>query len=416
MKKGIQKTISVALSGLLLSSGLLATTACALPNPASVAKSAAKSATKAAVQQTAHQVEKEATKAVAQASADAKAYDAKAKQVPTDGFYSSKLNAQQKKVYQSIVSGITDKQKSIAVLDINNSEQEAVFNAVFAENPQFFYCNRKAGWKKRDDGTKKTTYFDPTYNEYLGKDATFNSAVDQFLAGAPKSGSDYDKVLYVHDKIVADTSYVLGKGSAYDCLVNHSANCEGHSFATKLLLNKLGVTCRIVSGSSLNAQGAWENHMWTVVTVDGKDYILDTTWDNPAGKAPNFVSQRYFLCSKDQLAKTHKPKDPANIASCTNTDINWYKKNGLYFDTYEASKTKLPDIVANSVNKGEYNVAVQYASEAECKKALDDLFEKGAVYDILEKANSKTGNKIDTEISWDPTTVLNVCVLNLQKA
>ena len=124
-------------------------------------------------------------------------------------------------------------------------------------------------------------------------------AAKQILDAAPKTGSDYDKALFVHDYLVAHTSYDL-QGSlqdsfqlchtAYGALVNHSAVCMGYTAAYQYLLRELGVYCRSASGmvkDSARSSLAKEypqldgSHAWNCVELDGEYYWVDVTWDDP---------------------------------------------------------------------------------------------------------------------------------------
>ena len=67
---------------------------------------------------------------------------------------------------------------------------------------------------------------------------------------------DYYDVFYTH--------------CAYGAFANRSCVCQGFAHAFKLLMDKLGVDCRVISSLE---------HDWNAVKIDGSWFVLDTTWD-----------------------------------------------------------------------------------------------------------------------------------------
>lgn len=329
-------------------------------------------------------------------------------------YYSSQLTSKEKQAYNKICNGIKNEEAKISVPVLDASSHTKVFKAVFAEHPEFYYANRAAHW----NGTDDEMYFRPTYNSYKGTQSQVKAAADKFLTGAPRNGSDYDKELYVHDKLVNETTYQLNRPGIYNSLINHVGNCEGYSFAMQYLLSELGVKCRVVEGRAYRQDGSSESHMWNVVRLNGKDYVLDATWDDAIGQAHSgyFVSHRYFNRTKDQMASDHVPNNASEWSTCTNADSDYFKKNGLYFSTYEDAKKSLADIVKKDLDKNDYNIALQFGSRAEAEKALNALGPNFGILDYVKTANQTANNKAsDSSVSWDTSTSQNVVILFLQK-
>ncbi len=79
---------------------------------------------------------------------------------------------------------------------------------------------------------------------------------------------------------------------AYALFRNGRAVCDGYSGAYNLLLKLEGIECYALSNS---------DHIWTVATLDGKSYHIDTTW----GDASNGVDYSYFAMTADLSWKHH---------------------------------------------------------------------------------------------------------------
>ena len=69
--------------------------------------------------------------------------------------------------------------------------------------------------------------------------------------------------------------------------------CDGYTGAYNLLLKLEGIDCTALSNNS---------HIWTVATLDGTDYHIDTTWGD-SGPAPNYD---YFAMTAEESWQHHR--------------------------------------------------------------------------------------------------------------
>ena len=116
--------------------------------------------------------------------------------------------------------------------------------------------------------------------------------------------SDIDKVKFVNDYIVQNTSYSDQTNgsphSAYTALAERKAVCQGYALLTQQMLTALGVESLYVVGY---ADGV--GHAWNLVKLEGQWYHLDTTWNDPLPDRGKSVRYDYFLVTDSQLAKDH---------------------------------------------------------------------------------------------------------------
>lgn len=153
----------------------------------------------------------------------------------------------------------------------------------------------------------------------------------RFLQGLP-DGSDFEKELWIHDKLIRQTTYVRGVKTIEETLKTRQADCMGYSRTMAALLDTAGISCRTITGTA--GDGA---HMWNVVTLDGTPYLLDTTWDDPGdGKAP---IHRYFNVSAERMSADHTPDREyrAQWNACTSMQENYYVRLGLSYTTVPAA-------------------------------------------------------------------------------
>ena len=78
----------------------------------------------------------------------------------------------------------------------------------------------------------------------------------------------------------------------YSLFHSGTAVCDGYTGAYNLLLKLEGIDCTALSNNS---------HIWTVATLDGTDYHIDTTWGD-SGPAPNYD---YFAMTAEESWQHH---------------------------------------------------------------------------------------------------------------
>ncbi len=228
--------------------------------------------------------------------------------------------------------------------------------------------------------------------------------------------SEYDKELAIHDFIVNSCSYShsdnndMTEYKAYGALVNHKAVCEGYSRATALLLKCCGIETNLISGHADSANAAdpsnpdgggsedtiispdgkvMDGHMWNQVKIDNVWYNLDTTWDDPL-IVPEELNHTYFNVDDAILEKNHK-WDTADAKGCTSLDANYYKKNGIYFESDAEFKDYIKNYLADG-NRDTLECAVTNAITDE--EAMSFIFEYEGIGRYLISTSGVDGYEI----------------------
>lgn len=93
---------------------------------------------------------------------------------------------------------------------------------------------------------------------------------------------------YDHDADDSSISHL-----PYGLFLNGTAVCDGYTGAYNLLLKLEGIDC---------TSAMTESHIWTVATLDGETYHIDTTWGDVGAQA----SLLYFAMSPEFSATIHK--------------------------------------------------------------------------------------------------------------
>lgn len=289
--------------------------------------------------------------------------------IVASNFSSSRFSSKSQEAYQALIKAIQKKQPQVDIPNINLNERNQFNSVLRYEHPEFFFL------KKIKPGTLHTYPDGDQYEEiHLEYDTNAQKALQSFLAQAPRNGSDYNKELYVHNRLVKETEFQSQSSydndncqAVYDCLVNHQAGYAGYAYAMKVLLNQLGISCEVLHGKSSNG----EAFMWNRVTLNGKDYLTDTALDDPldtSGSQP-IIYYQYFNLSQKEMDRDHIPDRPEEEASCVYTDQGYYKKNGLYFTSVEDAESAMKELL-----KTETVVAVQLETQDMAKQVLTDFF------------------------------------------
>lgn len=146
--------------------------------------------------------------------------------------------------------------------------------------------------------------------------------------------SDFEKELILHDYLVDFISYdenppALGSTyTIYGGLTEGEAVCHGYAEAMQVMGYLAGLDIRLVLGDAY-VNGKKIGHAWNMITIDGKNYHLDTTWDDPLmPSGQEVVSHTYFNVSDGVMMKDHQ-WDLKSYPIADATTYNYYVYNKM---------------------------------------------------------------------------------------
>ncbi|MDO4399492.1 MAG: MBG domain-containing protein [Coriobacteriia bacterium] len=150
------------------------------------------------------------------------------------------------------------------------------------------------------------------------------------MAGVNPDWNAEQKALYLHDYLDTHCQYDLtySNYNAYNALIDHSAVCQGYSEAYNYLLSLVGVECDVISSDILD-------HAWNLVTIDGTQYYVDCTWDDPAGNGmASYVRHGNMLRSKAGIiSEGHASSSTESFeqvyTEAENVATDWYNSSGV---------------------------------------------------------------------------------------
>ena len=262
-------------------------------------------------------------------------------------YYYNQLDVYAKAIYEAIENNIGGLRLGNYTINVNydfsellkkpNGEQELkksyddAINAINLDIPNLFYIDFSKIYLNIETTTK---LLGTTYKLYMTPQNGSNYFLSSFTSQEQveeaikiveslrdnviklANGNTYNKLQSVHDWIIDHMSYEslgLNRASVYGALVENKGVCEAYARVYKYILDKVGITNILVTGTATNSNGETEDHMWNYVLLNEKWYAVDPTWDDPiiygGGVAEYDLKHRYFLIGSNELFKNHVQKN-----------------------------------------------------------------------------------------------------------
>lgn len=145
---------------------------------------------------------------------------------------------------------------------------------------------------------------------------TLRMRVDQILDmlhGQPKG---YWQLRKLYDYMVESIDYMddvskvnnlknLEARTVTGPLLSHLGVCAGYAKAFKLVCDQLGIGCFYLRGKGFG-NGAWGNHGWNVVYLEGAFYHVDVTFERGRYESTGKNDHRYFLRGDAAMDDDHR--------------------------------------------------------------------------------------------------------------
>ncbi len=229
-------------------------------------------------------------------------------------------------------------------------------------------------------------------SDFAARLAAAEAAANDILAGMDQSASDYDKVLYLHDWLCKNVSYVASEDATdqtiYGALVARQAVCSGYCNAFRYLLGKLGIEAGTVKGTA-----GGQSHAWNNVKIGDEWYYCDVTWDDQEGEGGDYISYNWFCVTSEEMRRQHTPNADAVMPDATAAAYNYYVYNGYQMESW--SEARLIEILSAQASRP--TMTVRCADDATYQQMEDVLFTQNEVIRILREAGVSADSMRYTE-------------------
>ena len=295
----------------------------------------------------------------------------------------SLLDKKEQAVYEALYRGICEKQEHIALpYEVDGDTYSKVYCILEKEEGRFFYLGstyytaekvRQAQIAYRKD----VAIFDQMNGDFTNAEL---EAIDEISGGS----TDYEKVLAINDYLVKNCRYITGEdaeysSTAYGCLVEKRANCEGYAKTFCVLASDFGLESILVTGKTDKG----ENHAWNQVKVDGEWYNIDVTWaDNDNGDE---VRHAYFLCNDEDFSETHMQNTSDFVPfECTADENNYYIKNRLFVEEEADAR----HIIQKSLENGQNTIEMKFADQTLYSDFKEKYIKKQGIFELIDDSGA----------------------------
>jgi len=259
--------------------------------------------------------------------------------------------------YDQIAAGVAD---SLEVIEIYNGvnaismdEVAMVMDLYRRDYAQHFWIGNTYSTSYNAETCVSVTMTYILSGEELAEaQEAFEEAVEAILAELTDDMSEYERELYLHDKLASMITYVSGTHAhnAYGALVEGKAVCEGYAEAFQYLLRCAGIQSFLAIGASIDpGTGTSVGHEWNYVRIDGKYYHVDLTW-NDQGED---LYHAYFNQTDTVMSKDHAITAVTYTLPVCNSDSAFYfQGKSEYLSSFDAAA------IGNMLKENGYSVHV----------------------------------------------------------
>ncbi len=306
---------------------------------------------------------------------------------------------------------------------LHEAELHFVISAFVFDNPQVFWIDSSFSYYTSSSETYlqvASTMSAQAAEDNLKK---MHAGLKAMFSGLPGNLSQFDRELYVHDKLIEVCKYAdeeqrtdgnINVYTSLGAIVDGVAVCEGYSRATQLMLSLLGIESYCVYGRGNN-----ELHMWNSVNLDGDWYYTDVTWDDKGQDGASYnhfnitteqlLSDRSILPLYEELSSDEIVGEGSSavnfnifIPDCDSDTMSFYSHNSVTVTGFdEENINSIAQAMVDAVNSNKEEIYLYIDPYyLDYEDASNNLFYSGdyAIFTCIDKANTMlSGNAISNE-------------------
>ena len=267
--------------------------------------------------------------------------------------YYSMLTAKEKDIYSQLYEELSKGSQKFEckVKGVSADQLTKAIDAVLNDHPELFWIDNQYEYTyDPDDGSIQDISFDffdfaNTPDKLQNAKVAFEKAADDILDGARSQPFMVERERAIHDYICKNTTYDESapyNQSAYSVIVLHRSVCAGYSRAFQYLMNRAGLTCYYVPGTTTDSSIAGEDgaHAWNIVYLDGEYYNIDVLWDDTASETYGESVYPFFNLPDGEFLYHARVEMALKLPKCTGTR---YKYSNYFGKTVEAGDLVFED-------------------------------------------------------------------------
>lgn len=227
-----------------------------------------------------------------------------------EGYARSLLDGEARAAYDGLCSAAEDWRVGEEILlasPVPARAMQAAYDALLLDRAEFYWlrCEIPAG--ERADRFTLGVGEGLTLPEARERQRQIDAAAAALLDGMENLPAP-EAAVRVHDALLRRVSYEEGAqggdaGSLYGGLVRGGGVCGAYSRGYQYLMQRLGVPCAFLSGTSVRGIP----HAWNAVRLEDGWYYVDATWDDLPDEA-GYLYHDYLLVTLEEISLEHFPE------------------------------------------------------------------------------------------------------------
>lgn len=280
-----------------------------------------------------------------------------------NSYYYNKLNDGQKKIYESIANAVKNFQSEFPIRDYvadnkeNFAQEVSIAIAAFInDHPEVFYIESQystytlSGFNG-DIGYIKLNYTESTLEDVNSKIEIIKQKIQEYITGT-ENLSDYEKELYIHDKLAQSVTYSdledlpRAYHTAEGPFLENIGVCDGFTKTLQILYDQLGIDSIIVLGVLDD-----NPHAWNLVNIEDNWYHVDLTSSRSIVEETGIITHAYFNLSDERMKKIATFDNPELLPKADSLDYNYYIYNDYVVYSTDDMSGKLNEIYQDFKDK-----------------------------------------------------------------
>ena len=323
------------------------------------------------------------------------------------------LDGEKQKIYLEVLDALTGMKSGVPLSTLDKSVLDVVFACVMNDHPELFYTDGYQYTEYTIGGTVTGLTFSGKYSMTDAEAEQAKLMIEQRLAECfqqvPLHEDEYSTVRYLYEWLIDHTEYdrtAENNQNIRSVFLQGRSVCQGYAKAMQYMLQKAGIQCVLVTGFTNG-----ERHGWDLVRVNGEYYYLDPTWGDASyasggsesaldGFVPP-INYDYFLVTTDEITRTHSIEKVVELPLCTAVDDNYFVREGLFFDSYDAARLAL--VFGSEATREAGYVTLKCGSSEAYEQMMRTLIESQAVFDFVDRQGESiayTSNEEQRTISF----------------
>ena len=197
------------------------------------------------------------------------------------------------------------------------SQINTVYQGFLYDHPEMFWLTgtydyhvtQTAGDEERADAVAVIS-FARSSEELEAMKAEFADAAGKFLSDIPEKAEDEEKAALIYRHLVEGAEYTeealydpsfAAQHTAYGAISERRAVCDGFALAYKYLLNRKGIRCLVIPGTSFEEPHTWNTAFWS-----GTWHESDPTWEVCSDVSGSLI---YFDLTTREMNRDHQREE-----------------------------------------------------------------------------------------------------------